>query len=260
MPFSLAKTHEKKPAKPIECNHKNNKMTVSLRTSQINPINSQAGKRASLSASGSLTVETALVLPIFLFAMLAVAFIAEGFRLFGAGQAKLYGHARELSQYAYISKDVPITDKMICLAETKQVKIPFLYFRNTPFFISMTACTYPWIGYDNARTDGMPLEEELVYITPSGKVYHRSLSCTHIRLNILSIPQAAVDAARNEYGGKYKRCEICGKRSGSGAAYIAASGDKYHMSLACSGLKRNIITIPISKAGGRPACARCKGG
>ncbi len=61
----------------------------------------------SSSLAASLTVETALVLPIFLFAMLTVIMVGEAVRFSSNLNASLMETAKKMSIYAYAGKNVP---------------------------------------------------------------------------------------------------------------------------------------------------------
>lgn len=54
---------------------------------------------------------------------------------------------------------------------------------------------------------------------------------------------------RNCYGQAYSRCSICVNKKGTlgSEVFITEDGNKYHNSLMCSGLLRNIITVEKSK-------------
>ena len=92
--------------------------------------------------------------------------------------------------------------------------------------------------------------------TMTGLVYHKDYHCSHLDLSIRMTHLELVEGLRNENGGKYYPCEHCVKGNG-GNIYITNSGDRYHSSLSCSGLKRTIYAIPISEAAGKGACSRC---
>ncbi len=100
--------------------------------------------------------------------------------------------------------------------------------------------------------------EELVYITESGSAYHKSLSCSHLRLRIESVPKDSVKDKRNKDRKKYYPCEHCGSHNCTNV-YITGYGDKYHSDPNCSGLKRSIRTVTISEAAGRRPCSECGG-
>lgn len=118
-----------------------------------------------------------------------------------------------------------------------------------------------WTGYDNAAAGGSSAEgeEELVYITPDGTVYHKSIACTYLKLSITAVGKTSLEGERNESGARYYPCEECGSIE-KNMVYITGYGRRYHSTLRCSKLKRTILTVPISEAGGRGACSRCGGG
>ncbi|MBB2184692.1 pilus assembly protein [Lachnospiraceae bacterium MD1] len=123
-----------------------------------------------------------------------------------------------------------------------------------------------WTGYKVASAYSTSSEESsseddpIVYITETGRVYHKSKTCTHILLSVQStigIP----DALRNDNGGKYYPCESCctGKEGDFATYYITSDGTRYHSRRNCSRIKRSVQEIPLSKVGGRPPCKRCGG-
>lgn len=122
--------------------------------------------------------------------------------------------------------------------------------------VKQRARVHGWSGYEDiVQTEGE--EEEIVYITVTGTVYHRSKECRHLKLSIHQVAYASLENRRNHGGGKYYPCEHCGKNISGGLVYITEEGDRYHSTLNCSGLKRGILSIPLSEAGDRRACSGC---
>lgn len=117
--------------------------------------------------------------------------------------------------------------------------------------------TRAWTGYDNAAhgTDGVT-QEEIVYITEEGSVYHRSRGCSYLKLSIAAVDKGFLDTQRNKDGSKYYPCAECGGAC-EGIVYITNYGNRYHSTLGCSSLKRTIMAVPISETGGRGACSKC---
>lgn len=77
-------------------------------------------------------------------------------------------------------------------------------------------------------------------------------------LSISSTTLEAVVDQRNEDGGKYYACELCGRDATSnGVVYITESGNAYHSNLGCSGLTRSIYAVPLSEVIGKGVCSRC---
>ena len=100
-------------------------------------------------------------------------------------------------------------------------------------------------------------EEEMVYVTEHGEVYHRDVDCVHLKVKVSSVAMKELSHLRNNDGKIYYSCEYCGGNVGSGNVFITGYGTRYHTSVSCPGLKRKIYTIPISEAGGRRACSSC---
>ena len=101
---------------------------------------------------------------------------------------------------------------------------------------------------------GRDKEDKIVYVTEYGSVYHTRADCSHICLTIKdgSRIRAIVNA------GHYQACSKCVRRGETlTAIYVTAQGDCYHGSLSCSGLKRKVRAIPLSEAGGMRCCGRC---
>ncbi len=269
--------------------------------------------RVSASAlPGSLTIETAVVLPMFLFAVLTLLYLAETIRLSGNIEEALHQSARELATYSYAythgtsdeslgfagGKAVSLTvgrsmvlkhlgtsyldespivggsggmsflrssvlgsDGMIDLIATWKIKPLFSCFGIKEHTVQNRSRIKAFTGYDNARhgTEEETEDEEIVYITESGSVYHRDRGCRHLNISVRQTTAEAVKNERNESGAKYYPCEFCGGNGGGGTLYITDDGDRYHTSLTCPGLKRGIRAVPISEVGARPPCKRCGG-
>ena len=133
-------------------------------------------------------------------------------------------------------------------------KIPYIGFKGFPVVTSCKARAFT--GYDNTKSGKNETGEQIVYIAETGEVYHFSKSCTHLQLSISKVRFENVKGLRNEGGEKYRACEKCGKNPGS-MVYITKEGNRYHTAISCSGLKRTIDSIPISKVGDRKPCSRC---
>ena len=97
-------------------------------------------------------------------------------------------------------------------------------------------------------------EDIYVYITETGEVYHRSRQCYHISLTIIKVSENSLNTT---YSG-YEACELCAQgRDSSGNIYITETGNKYHYSIGCSGLKRTVMRVKLSDVTGMPACSEC---
>ncbi len=128
----------------------------------------------------------------------------------------------------------------------------------TDFGVENRFYGHAFTGYDlaGAGREEAKDTEELVYITESGTVYHRSLDCSHLKIRIRQVSKSEVKNMRNADRAKYYPCEYCGAGKGS-KVYITNYGNRYHSNINCSGLKRTIRTVPISEVGGRGPCSEC---
>ncbi|MBR1758327.1 MAG: hypothetical protein IJ744_06325 [Lachnospiraceae bacterium] len=107
-------------------------------------------------------------------------------------------------------------------------------------------------GHEHA--DG---EEDYVYVTDYGVVYHRTLACPHLNLTILAGSLSSIDGARNDSGGKYYPCEFCHPgTAGGGVYYYTTDGDRYHADYHCQALTRTIREVPLSQVS-LPPCSTC---
>lgn len=112
--------------------------------------------------------------------------------------------------------------------------------------------------WDNGEGKESIKNEETVYITENGTVYHKNKNCSHIQLTIKMIPVTGLEYARNISGAKYKRCEKCrAKQEGNSTTYITLEGNHYHTSLTCSGLKRTLLEVKLSTVKDWNSCLRC---
>lgn len=256
---------------------------------------------ASPKVAGSMTVEAAFVLPVFLFCILFVLSFMEILRLQAGITMGLRESGRNMAAYAhgfqekynslfsmvyvdqklklflgedyleqmpfedhcpeihYYRSSIKNTEECIDLIALYKVVPDFNMFGN--FSIPMASRYYgkAWTGYQVNGEMSEESEEENVYITPEGDVYHRNRYCTHLQLTIFQTTKENVKTERNQDGEQYLPCKYCGNRKGVGRIYITEEGNCYHTSLNCRGLKRTIDIVPISKVGNRTPCSRCGG-
>lgn len=112
-----------------------------------------------------------------------------------------------------------------------------------------------WTGY------GLPEgaeEEDCVYVTEYGEVYHETIDCSYLSRNIRAVSLAEVFVSRNNAGEKYTRCGLCGDNKPGKEVYITPEGSCYHFSIQCPSLKRVIYKLERREAQKkyRP-CSRC---
>ncbi len=244
--------------------------------------------------NGSATVEASLILPIFIFAMLSVysmagsmktkAVIYEAFMETGEylgeyqylyskadGQAVINIGAAVLKFRGYLDDKESVDNYVLggsngivftrayydesdgyvyadCVYDLK-VDIPLFGSVNIPVTESLRQKAYVGRLVDE---DGSNEQDPYVYIAENGTVCHKSRHCTYIKL---SIREASLESVK----GSYSPCELCVKRSGGRqTVYVTDYGDRYHNSLACSGLKRTVYRVRKSETE-LPYCSKCGG-
>ena len=226
---------------------------------------------------GSLTVETALILPLFLFAMVTVLFLFRVLELqYVVGEAldkavaeaalqkeisaqEVENAVKRLFYKKLAKKDAQVSlinlewagfswedsgtdETYIDVKVAYQVKLPGWILRNRMLAVTECSRSRRWTGMSGAGANGS--YGEWVYITPEGSVYHRSRDCTHLKLSIQSVPA--------ETASGYRACELCGEgKEVTPLVYITQEGECYHTKLNCSGLKRTVYMIPLMQAEGR---------
>ena len=144
------------------------------------------------------------------------------------------------------------------------IKLPLLFISTKEIPVMQRVRMHGWNGHKVAVKNSPPADAEtgdgkMVYITENGTVYHLFKDCTYLDLSIHEVDYGQIETLRNDSGGKYKKCSICGDNKNiGGSLYITDFGDRYHYDLNCSGLKRTVITFPLSEVGSRRLCTRCR--
>lgn len=253
---------------------------------------------------GILTVEAAIILPFFLFVMIAVmqfgnvmgtaakfgASLSETGKTMAvsayvsryggdtgnapevavAALSSAYAHGKIVSQCGDTSavKNMNLAqstflreDETIDLVLTYQIRSPISVVKLPGNFFIQRARVRAWTGRTpsdgNDGTEEGDADGDCVYVTETGSVYHEDAECTHLKLSIREVDASALGMLRNNNGGIYHECEKCGGLADGGRAYITNEGDKYHSSLACSGLKRTVRQVSKEELGNMRACSKC---
>lgn len=270
-------------------------------------------KRAVLctfSKAGSLTLEAAVVIPLFLLAMMSVLSFVQVLLIQMRILIPMENVAREMAQYVYLQEKsigeevidslpghfvsggisiaaarkrivdavgeqwledcgivdgkaglsflfsrIPDEENMVDVVVHYRVQLKVCFVDIPSIPITQRCCVRGWVGKVPEKEDA---STQMVYITDSGTVYHKSLGCRHLQLSIQQVYLEDVASLRNQSGGKYYPCESCKKSEGL-VVYITDTGNRYHSTLSCKGIKRGIQKVTIKEAGTRTACKRCGG-
>lgn len=206
---------------------------------------------------GSLTLETALVLPLFFLGMVTMISFMDIYRLQTEHLADLCSRVKQAGMYAYGTgedgpEEITLPDVYTYKPVGGLVPLPAVWCHNS-------VKVHAWTGrlYEASAGEAQPLEE-MVYVTDSGSVFHRSPGCSYLNLSVNSVPGSAVSSLRNDHGERYSACETCSAHAApAGVVYVTGSGNRYHNLESCSGLKRTVRMVKLSCVEGRAACSRC---
>lgn len=255
-------------------------------------------KRAFCSASlpGLMTVEAAIILPLFL---LAVMSILNLIHMVGVNESihtamartahptAVYGYEKDFSEdqlypllfYQLSTSDINFSSIYGGIAgisyqdtsydpDTGELTISLNYGLKPAFSLfqykniraRQRIYTRTFIGgkllSDNSSAEDS--KKTMVYVAENGMVYHRSRSCAYIDISFHMVGSAGVGDLRNLGGAKYYPCELCmGHNSPGSMVYITDTGNRYHASSACSGLKRTVYEMVLTEDCILPPCSRC---
>lgn len=205
----------------------------------------------------SLGVETAMVLPLFFLGMITIISFMDIYKVQTEHLMKLCEKTKEAGMYAYVldgngPDEVTLPDVYSYQPVGGIVPLPKVWMHNTIKVHAWTGRAY------EAFEDSVQEEEEMVYVTESGGVYHRNVSCSYLNVSVSQVGGSRISSMKNSYGENYEPCEICSRsQKPAGTVYITKKGNRYHNLVSCSGLKRTVRMIKISETGGLPACNRC---
>lgn len=239
---------------------------------------------------GGMTLEAALVLPLFLYAaatilslflLMQTQYIVGNSLAQAAADAALLGNrtpgqVKTLTQAAFYKslavEDCPLSmvkggaagfswrntsvdDAYLDACVAYEIKFPLRFFGKGSMKVSDECRIHRWTGRQRDGTGGG--EEEWVFVTPTQSVYHENRNCSHLKLSIKTVSAAKVQSD----GSSYAPCGHCtkGKKKG-GVVYVTARGGCYHYRIDCSGLKRTVYMVKKSQVRGKHACSRCGGG
>lgn len=249
-------------------------------------------KKRNLKKEGSITIETAMVLPFFFLGIVCLLYMMEVMVLRTNIRSGMQYAAKQVAEEAYLKPIVTSSeleekikyaigcerlDRSIILGGSSgiscsgsrmsavtgvleihvqyKVKIPVPAISTAVVPMEESLRAKGWTGY--TKTGWGNESEEMVYITENGMVYHRSPSCNYLELSIQTVSFEELDMLRNKDQGIYHACEKCAAGKVNNNVYVTDYGDRYHNSLSCSGLKRTIYMVPVSEAIGKGVCKKC---
>lgn len=94
-------------------------------------------------------------------------------------------------------------------------------------------------------------DDYYVYVTPNREAYHMRRDCTHLMLDIKSVPAM--------YKDRYTPCYYCGSGLSGNKIFVTKKNEVYHSTKECVGLRRTVQRVKIQTLEGIGVCSRCGG-
>lgn len=208
----------------------------------------------------SVTVECALALPLWFFAVVTLISFMQAVKIQNVKNLELSNRARQIAMYSGVI-ETEGSGVWIDLPQIYTYQYPGALGRIAPLRIALRARVYPWIGYggsDAGEEEGADLPEEhaTVYLTDTASVYHTHADCTHLDLSIMRTNLSDVRNLRNEYGNRYRPCSSF-PANYDGPVYVTAKGDYYYPSTDYHSLTRHVRMVSKSECSDLRICERC---
>ena len=286
----LTLLHHNSPQKYIERKEKQDSLMVNKKTFQIKHSRERA---SAFTSKGSITLEASIVVPIFFFAIVSLAYLMEMMTVQTTVRNALCDAAKELAREAYVhagvtsyeverrmvehigagrlersiiaggadgidctDTEMDVNTGVIDMHAQYRIQIPIPMFRIASILCEESIRAKGWNGYSSSMYSGM--HQELVYVTETGIVYHSDANCTYLDMTIRAVHPKEIENMRNQSGAKYYPCESCGSKSSENIhCYVTDYGTRYHTSLECKKIKRTIYAVPLEETFGLGGCSKC---
>lgn len=144
----------------------------------------------------------------------------------------------------------------ITLVADYNMKFPIFLLGKHKISVTQQVKCRKWTGRGIVEGEG-GREEEIVYITPSGTVYHKSRDCTYLKPTVKSIARSRIKTSRNREGSRYYPCAKCKGDSKGGTVYVTDYGNRYHNRRDCKKINHTVCAVFLSEVGDRHRCSKC---
>ena len=250
---------------------------------------------APASLKGSVTVEAACALPLFIAAVMSAvlavwlhfadsgvsdALVSAAFTANAAGsgteavlsKAELdKGIYEEREQEPFFKRNtdgcvtffLPHGDGLVTISADYRASIGGAFFGGRGVLRAQSVTTRLFTGYEPGSAGGTESGYEYIRVlmTEYGSVYHTHADCTYLTRHPERISYEDLDDARNADGGRYHRCRYCthGKLTAGDSVWVTPQGDSYHTDPACRSIKPVYKEVLIKDDGSIRCCSRCAG-
>lgn len=188
----------------------------------------------------------------------------EVLKQYGQKNASYMWIKNEKKGISFLGSGISEGGTVLKIIVTYEIEIPFL--PNLSFRCMQSCWKRLWTGeqYKGVDDEGQSdqdseeNENQYVYVTKNGNVYHTTVNCTYLKRTISTVTVKMISSVKNELGQSYTKCELCCNEKEVGSVYyVTTTGNKYHVTLECSSLVRYIEKRLFSEVNGLKGCSRC---
>lgn len=178
---------------------------------------------------------------------------AKGFLLSALEESQVVQDYVEGGSWGISLAKSEFQEKEILLQADYRMSLPISFFGRKEIELTSQNRFIKWIG-DTTQGE----EENWVYITPNGTVFHATPDCRTLDLSVQEALWSEIEKIRGKNGQKYYPCSGCIEKDRVLAiVYYTDYGTLYHQELSCSALKRTIIKIAREDVQERRECSYC---
>lgn len=182
----------------------------------------------------------------------------------GQALAKRMFSQEGMEKMSFLSSSFLQDGEMVDFHLDYKMRMPFSVLGLNSLAFSSGSVRRAWIGRDGQEREGDKTadseEDEVVYIGKSSTRYHKSRDCHYLANRLQSVDFQAVSDARNQSGGKYYPCAVCGSKAKEGSSvYIMKSGSRYHSNASCSAISAYVQAVKLSEVEHLGGCSYCCG-
>ena len=212
----------------------------------------------------SMTVEAAVVLPLFMFLAIALLMPMRFLDTERKIKTTMEKIGEELSLTAYMEETTE--DEEIFLEYTYRKEIPFFSVASGGIKTEIAVKRRGWIGFDGKirgeKSDYGDEEnsEEMVYVGKGMGRYHIDRNCHYISNVYQAVSVDEAKKMKDADGHRFTACGTCKDTIGkSGTVYVTPGGRNYHGKTDCSAMVSYVRKVPISEVHYLGACSYCSG-
>lgn len=233
---------------------------------------------------GSITLESALVIPLFCWAMLAVLSL---FQLMEIQMRTHHAMMQVCERGASSQSEAVVVHSMMYrkwmleyldedwleksgiedgsrglqmswnITDDDELELDLSYRIQLSYGLPVISCRQIYSQRLWNGTDGEKTEIVYVYVTDNQSVYHTDLECSYLQIKVKAVEYAQLNQVRRTDGMKYTPCEICTGGKETNVVYVTEAGEVWHKKLTCYTLTRTIHRRKIEEVADLPLCVRC---